>query len=88
MSEATELAPIASICTRIAPEKRAVRVAKVLFEAPESAKNTLARAFLGDSSPRQAIKAMCLSCVGYDRNSIKNCTGYACPLWSYRPFQE
>lgn len=87
MSEAAELDPKAGICTRIAPA-RADRIAKVIHAAPESAKGTLSRAFSGSASPRAAIKAMCLSCVGYDRESIKNCTGYACPLWAYRPFQE
>jgi hypothetical protein len=57
-----------------------------LKEAPESVKKTLARAFSGDASPRQAIRATCLACVGFDRDSIRNCSGYSCPLWSYRPF--
>jgi hypothetical protein len=64
------------------------RVAAVLKDAPESARNTLSQAFSGSASPRKAIKAQCLVCVGYDRNSIKNCTGWSCPLWMYRPFQE
>lgn len=69
-------------------ELRDTRVAKVISEAPESAKGSLTRAFSGSASPRAAIKAMCLTCVGYDRDSIRNCTGYSCPLWKYRPFQE
>ncbi len=67
-------------------ELRDMRVDKVVSEAPESVKNTLARAFSGAASPRAAIKAMCLTCMGYDREGIKNCTGYSCPLWKYRPF--
>lgn len=66
---------------------RAKRVLRIVSEAPESAKKTLTGAFSGVSSPRQAIKAMCLTCVGYDRDSVRNCTGYGCPLWKYRPFQ-
>ena len=69
-------------------ELRDKRVAKIVAEAPESAKNALTRAFSGAASPRAAIKAMCLTCVGYDRETIKNCTGYSCPLWKYRPFQD
>lgn len=68
-------------------EKRAARVAYVLQHAQPSAKNALYRAFSGSGSPRQAIKAMCLVCVGYDRQEVKNCSSYACPLWAYRPFQ-
>lgn len=63
------------------------RTAKALSEAPESVRKTLAQSFSGSASPRKAIKAMCLSCVGFDRQEIKNRTSYACPLWQYRPFQ-
>jgi hypothetical protein len=66
---------------------REQRVETMVSEAPESAKNTLRRAFSGISSPRQAIKAMCLTCMGYDRPQIEKCTGWSCPLWAYRPFQ-
>ena len=36
------------------------------------------------------IKAFCQMCVGYDetRNSIRNCTDIACPLYQVRPYQE
>jgi hypothetical protein len=64
------------------------RVARMISEAPESAKKTLRESFSGSASPRKAIKAMCLTCVGYDRQEITNCTGYSCPLWAYRPYQE
>jgi hypothetical protein len=66
---------------------RAQRVIRMVSDAPESAKKTLTGAFSGSASPRQAIKAMCLTCVGYDRVAIKDCSGYSCPLWKYRPFQ-
>jgi hypothetical protein len=90
MPEALNTAPEGGICTETAQEifKRRARVEAVLSGAPESVKNTLTRAFSGSASPRAAIKAQCLVCVGYDRNSIKNCTGYSCPLWAYRPFQD
>jgi hypothetical protein len=67
---------------------REMRMEKAISEAPESAKNTLREAFSGSASPRRAIKAMCLTCVGYDRQEIKNCSAHGCPLWKYRPFQE
>lgn len=66
---------------------REQRIATAIANAPESAKGALERAFSGEASPRGAIKAMCLTCVGYDRSAITNCTGFACPLWAYRPFQ-
>ncbi len=46
------------------------------------------RALDGTASPRQAIKAFCLHCVGDLRDQITNCTGYACPLYAYRPYQD
>jgi len=66
---------------------RESRIEKTVSEAPNSVKNVLKLAFAGTASPRAAIKAQCLSCVGYDRESVRNCTGWSCPLWKYRPFQ-
>lgn len=65
---------------------REERIQKVISEAPESTQNTLSRAFSGSASPRAAIKAQCLTCAGFDRETIRNCTGFSCPLWMYRPF--
>ena len=48
----------------------------------------LTKAYAGKSSPRAAIKAMCLSCVGYLRVEITNCSAYGCPLHVYRPYQD
>lgn len=69
-------------------ETRGKRFEALISEAPESVKITLRGAFSGSASPRAAIKAQCLVCVGYDRAAIKACTGYSCPLWEYRPFQK
>lgn len=66
---------------------RNAQVSKVVSEAPESAKKALTQAFSGAASPRAAIKAQCLTCMGYDREAIRGCTGFSCPLWAYRPFQ-
>jgi hypothetical protein len=72
----------------LSAELRAKRVSTVLKQAPESVKGTLREAFSGSASPRKAIKAMCLACMGYDRLAVRECTGYSCPLWAYRPFKE
>jgi len=45
------------------------------------------------SSLRCAINAKCYECVGMDqdpnfRESIRNCTGYSCPLYVVRPFSR
>lgn len=46
------------------------------------------RAYEGKASPRSAIKAFCLQCVGYIRKDVTNCTAEACPLYAYRPYQH
>ena len=54
---------------------------------PAASRPGYIRATTGKASPRQAIKAQCLQCMGYDRAGIAACTGFTCPLWDYRPFQ-
>ena len=39
-------------------------------------------------SPRQAIRAFCLECNGYEREAITVCSATACPLFFFRPFQQ
>ena len=48
------------------------------------------KAAAGMASPRAAIKAHCQMCMGWEDvvSGIRNCTGCACPLFAYRPFQE
>jgi hypothetical protein len=65
-------------------EKRARRIET----APESFRKLLTLALSGKCSPRQAIKAQCAECNGFDRDAITGCTAYACPLWAFRPFQK
>lgn len=69
-------------------QRRAAVIVKQISDAPESAKKTLRDAFSGSASPRSAIKALCLTCVGFDRLAIKECSGHSCPVWRYRPFQS
>ena len=63
-------------------------VRKRLAEMPNSARRGYLRAVAGNASPRAAIKAFCLECCGWDRDGVRLCTAPACPLYSYRPFQE
>ena len=65
---------------RSAVERRADKM-------PVSARRVYIRAVRGKASPRAAIKAHCLECMGWERQGITECTGWACPLWAYRPFQ-
>lgn len=67
---------------------REERIAKELCDATQKYKGVMTKAFAGTCSPRAAIKAKCLECCSYERETIKNCTGYSCPLWAYRPYQS
>ena len=67
------------------PSKRA-QVEKRVADVPKSARLGYLRAPLGEGSPRQAIKAFCLECMGWDRAEVAQCTARACPLYEYRPF--
>jgi hypothetical protein len=63
-------------------------IAKRIAEAGDLYRPLMRKAHAGDCSPRSAIKAQCLICVGYDRGAITTCTGYSCPLWAFRPYQN
>jgi hypothetical protein len=63
-------------------------VAKRVSEAGPLYRQIMVKAYSGDASPRSAIKAQCLHCVGYDREAVTHCTGYSCPLWAFRPYQN
>jgi hypothetical protein len=60
-------------------------IKKKLKEIPETAKGITLKALSGTTSPRGAIKAFCLECIGYERKEITNCTAPLCPLYEYRP---
>ena len=63
-------------------------VSQRLSEMPESCRRGYLAAAQGTASPRAAIKAFCLECAGWDRGVVTRCSGAACPLWPYRPFQD
>ena len=58
-----------------------------LDTCPISARGIIERAYLGECSPRGAIKAFCLRCVGYIRGDVTDCVATACPLHHFRPYQ-
>ncbi|HPA18328.1 MAG TPA: hypothetical protein PLU30_11325 [Verrucomicrobiae bacterium] len=65
--------------------KQAKRMQWVSECAPGKA-SLFRRVFLGRASPREAIKAQCLDCVGMDEAAIRECPSTACPLWGFRPY--
>lgn len=40
-----------------------------------------------EKSLRAAVNAMCLECICWQREEVKYCTDYSCPLWPIRPYQ-
>jgi len=69
-------------------EKIAAKRVGRLATTPESCRKLFVAAWSGKASPRQAIKAQCLECNGFDRQAIAECTCWACPLWNFRAFQK
>ena len=50
-------------------------------------KNYLA-AVSGKATPRNAIKAFCIECMGFVRSEVTNCDVIDCPLNLYRPYRK
>ncbi|KKN51314.1 hypothetical protein LCGC14_0624220 [marine sediment metagenome] len=42
----------------------------------------------GKASPRNAVKAFCIECMGYNRAEVTNCDTIECPLNLYRPYRK
>jgi len=45
------------------------------------------KAFLGEGSPRQAIRTKCLECSGFQRIEAAACTVKLCPLWAFNSWR-
>ena len=68
-------------------DKEAARIRERLSTMPESFRLTYMEAITSNSLAA-AIKAQCSECMGWDRESVKNCTSPACSLYSRRPYQK
>jgi hypothetical protein len=55
-----------------------------LRRVPIKSRGIVAKAFGQACSPRQAIKAKCLDCAGFDREEVRVCRVSVCPLWPLR----
>jgi hypothetical protein len=65
-------------------EQASRRRRETLAHVPSRYRGIYERAWEGNSKAA-AIKAFCLHCTGDQRNEIRDCTSYACPLREYRP---
>ena len=70
-----------------APARQAA-IARRAKQMPSSCRASYLKATRGKASPRVAIKAQCLECVGWQRPEVARCTATACPLWMYRPWRQ
>lgn len=68
------------------PARRSA-VERRLSQMPKIYRRTYLLA-VGGRSPKAAIKASCLECIGWQREEVARCTASACPLYAYRPFQR
>ena len=62
------------------------RVDDRLESVPQMYRQLYFKTISGEASPRQAIKSMCLACVGHIRKEVTLCTDSACSLYKYRPY--
>ena len=67
--------------------KRTRMLRQVSEDAP-SKLGVFRRVYESTATPRQAIRAKCLECAWMNVAAIRDCTGTACPLWRFRPYQK
>jgi hypothetical protein len=66
------------------------RFERIKDNVPIRYRQALLEVLKGRRSPRQAIKAKCAQCCGYEdvQNRVSDCTIQTCALWAYRPYQK
>jgi len=66
---------------------RSDEIAKRLAAMPQTCRGAYKKA-VNHKSMRSAVNSFCLECIGYIRKEVSLCSDFACPLYSYRPFQK
>jgi hypothetical protein len=61
------------------------QAAKVASGVKPMYRGMYAESIIGKASLPDAVKVMCLHCVGWERKEVTLCTARGCPLWKYRP---
>jgi hypothetical protein len=67
-----------------APERRG-QAEKMARTCPISIRPMYFRALRAELPLRAAVRVACLACMGWQREEVKACSSYGCPLWAYRP---
>ncbi len=72
------------------PETKILLLDPLVQGIPLKYQKLFLRAFHGKASPRQAIKAKCADCNGWEdvARRTRECTIRKCALWVYRPHQN
>jgi hypothetical protein len=83
-----ELFDILATPAAVADPATKSRQAAYLHRVPIKSRGIVGKAFAEACSPRQAIKAKCLDCGGFDRDEVRLCTVATCPLCPWRPYQR
>ena len=73
--------------TMLRMSKQAEKIAKRRADMPEVYRANYDKAMTGKSL-KAASKAFCLECVQWQREEVRLCPSYACPLWLYRPYKD
>lgn len=63
------------------------RAEKHILSVPPKYRKLYRKVQDGKGSPRLCIKLMCLECIGYSANDVRDCQSTICPLHSKRPFK-
>lgn len=61
------------------------KIKKRRADMPKAYRGIYDKAMSGQSRAA-AIHSFCLECVGWQREEVRQCTAYACPLFPYRPY--
>ena len=64
---------------------RKQKIARRMAEIPKKYRKIYKKA-VETNSKTEAIKALCLECVCWQKNEIINCSCLACPLYGLRPY--
>ena len=66
---------------------RQEKIDKRLSQIPPIHKAVYKNAITGKSR-KDAIKAQCLECCGWQKEEVRLCTDLACPLYVFRPYKQ
>jgi hypothetical protein len=68
-------------------KSRAGQIEERRAQIPDIHKANYDKAMRGKSL-RAGTKAFCLECVNWQKEEVRHCTDFACPLYPYRPYKN